>query len=377
MAYFDNAATTKISDEALKAYVYSSTHYWGNPSSLHKEGSKAHERLEAVRKQLSDLLGVNPSTLTFTSGATESNAIILQSLLWSSQSGDVLIPTIEHDAVSGYSHLFKSKGWNVATLDAPNGFVQPEEIRKRLNPKTRMVVCMLVNNVMGTIQNVREMVHIVRSYETQTGRKIHFHTDATQALGKIPFSLTELGVDSAAFSAHKLHGPKGVGLLYNRDAGITPLSRGGGQERGFRPGTENLAGIEAMGVAVKEALCNLDTHLSHYRALNDLARKMLSSSPHISILSPLKGCSPAILNISNDKLPSEVLSRMLYDKGYYVSSGSACSNNAKGHLGSILLAMRLSPELAKGSIRISFGTDNTEEETKGLCETLLSLMGGR
>ncbi|MDD7202003.1 MAG: cysteine desulfurase family protein [Sphaerochaetaceae bacterium] len=376
MAYFDNAATTRISDAALDAYNHASTTWWGNPSSLHKEGLKARKRLEEDRSEIARLLHVAPATLTFTSCATESDGIILGNYLWAQQPGDIIIPAIEHSAVTGYTRLLKRLGWNIVTVDAPGGFLDPGEIAGALTERTRLVCCMLVNNVVGTIQPVKEIVQLVRRREQAIGRKIHIHTDATQALGKIPMDLHDLGVDSAAFSAHKIHGPKGVGLLYNKDTSIIALSRGGEQEKALRPGTENLPGIEAMTVAIADAVENLDSHIASYRALNAIARRRLASCPHIHIVTPEKLSSPAILTISNDKLPSEVLTRMLYDKDYCVSSGSACSNNAKGHQGSILMAMRQGPSIAKGAIRISFGTDNTMEEVEGLCDTLLSILGG-
>lgn len=375
MAYFDNAATTQISDNALRAYVEASKTVWGNPSSLHQEGRKAHARLEEDRTEIARLLGVSSSTLTFTSCATESDGIILESLLWAVNPGHVIIPAFEHSALTGYVRLLRQKGWKVDEVDAPNGYLDPDEIGALVNEKTRLVCCMLVNNVLGTIQPVKEIVRKIREKETQYGRAIHVHTDATQALGKIPFSLTELDVDSAAFSAHKIHGPKGVGLLYNRDRSITALSRGGEQEKALRPGTENLPGIEAMTVAVRDCVEQLPQHTRMLKALNDLVRQRLSACPHITILTPVQASSPAILNITNDRLPSEVLTRMLYDKGYCVSSGSACSNNAKGHNGAVLRAAHASSDSARGSIRISFGSTTTKEETEGLCDTLLDILG--
>ena len=376
MAYFDNAATTRISDAALDAYHQASTFLWANPSSLHHEGVKARKRLEENRHEIARLLGVKATTLTFTSCATESNGIILENYFWTEQPGGIIMPSIEHSAVTGYTRILKRFGWDVVMVDAPHGFLDPDQIASLLTVKTRLVCCMLVNNVVGTIQPVKEIVQRVRQFERTTGRKIHVHTDATQALGKIPVDLTDLDVDSAAFSAHKLHGPKGVGLLYHKDARIIALSRGGGQEQALRPGTENTPGIEAMTVAIKDAVENLPSHMQAYRTFNAYVRQRLSKSPHIRFVSPEHDVSPAILCITNDIYPSEVLTRLLYDKEYCVSSGSACSNNAKGQQGSILMAMRMDSATARGAIRISFGTDNTMEEVEGLCDTLLSILGG-
>jgi len=371
--YFDNAATTKISEKALDAYISASKDYWGNPSSLHQAGQEAHSRLEDDRNKIASCLQVKPQDLTFTASSTEANSIILQSFLWSPQQGQILIPSIEHSAVKGFERLFREKGWTVSTIDAPKGFVDPDQVASLLNPKTRLVCMMLVNNVTGSIQPVGEIVKVCRAYEKRTGRKIHVHTDATQALGKIPFNLGSLGVDSAAFSAHKLQGPKGVGLLYNIDPSIQGLSRGGGQEHALRPGTENTAGIASMAVAISDALENLNLHQQTAQHLNALCRKELDGV--VSFLSPGENASPWILNITTDKLPSEVLTRMLSDKGICVSSGSACSNNAQGKEESIITAMHFSPKEAKGSIRISFGYQTTDDEAMLLCLTLKELLG--
>ncbi|MCK9599389.1 MAG: aminotransferase class V-fold PLP-dependent enzyme, partial [Sphaerochaeta sp.] len=242
--YFDNAATTSMSRSALDAYTKAVVQYRGNPSSLHQEGRDAKAFLEQTRADLAGLLGVDPLSLTFTSGATESNAIILNSLIWKERKGQVILSGIEHPSVSEYARLLKQLGWKVTTLAAPNGFVQKEDLQKALSSETRLVCIMLVNNVVGTIQDVGGLVEVVRAFESEhNNRKIHVHTDATQALGKIRFDLQAMGIDSASFSAHKLHGPRGVGLLYNTNAGIESLSRGGLQERGLRPGTENIGGI--------------------------------------------------------------------------------------------------------------------------------------
>ena len=371
--YFDNAATTKISDRALEAYVSASKTIWGNPSSRHAAGVEGHALLEQSRKTIASLLGVATKDLYFTSSSTESNGIVMDSLLWAPQPGEVIIPAIEHDAVKGHCRLLREKGWTVVPVDAPKGFVDPDEVASLLTPKTRMVAVMLVNNVTGTIQKVQEIVRLCRNYEAKTGRKIHVHTDATQALGKIPFSLPDLGVDSAAFSAHKLEGPKGVGLLFNSDPAVQGISRGGGQEEGIRPGTENTPGIAAMTVAIQDAMAALDEHYRKAVVLNNLIREQLDGI--VRFLTPQENASPWILNFTTDRFPSEVLTRMLYDNDFCVSAGSACSNNAQGKQEGVIKAMRFSPNEAKGSIRISLGYQTNEEEAMLLCRTVRRLVG--
>ncbi|MFA6845140.1 MAG: cysteine desulfurase family protein [Sphaerochaetaceae bacterium] len=372
MLYFDNAATTKISEVALAAYDKVSEEYWANPSSLHREGQKAKQRLEDDRNEIARYLGVPASTLTFTSGATEANGIILQNLLWAPKSQSVIIPSIEHNAVRGYERLLREKGWDVVSLDAPRGFINPRQLESALSDQTRLVCCMLVNNVLGTVQMVEELVQVVRNFQMRTGRKIHVHTDATQALGKVDFNLTKLGVDSAAFSAHKLQGPRGIGLLYNTDSSLVALSQGGEQERSLRPGTENLPAIEAMTVAIKDAFDRFDEHQQRAQEINALVRASLGEV--VNILTPKENSSPYILNISTNKFPSEVFTRMLYDQNCCVSSGSACSNNAKQKAENVLSAMKFPPSIAKGSIRLSFGYDTTVEQAQQLCTTIRQLI---
>lgn len=365
--YFDNAATTPMSQTAIQAYAHVAASYIGNPSALHQEGRKAKTLLEEMRSSCATMLDVPPSTLTFTSGGTESNAIILNHLLWKPQKAEVILTNIEHPSIKEYGIFFRQIGWKVIYLDAPKGFVQPKDLRKSLTDKTRLVCCMLVNNVVGSIQDVGALVSIVREYEQQTGRKIHFHTDAVQALGKIPFSLTALGVDSASFSAHKVHGPRGVGLLYNTNAAVTALNRAGEQESGLRGGTENLSGIVAMVKALEESMKALEDNYIQVKKIHTLLRDKLSFLP---ILSPSELCSPYILTVSVKPWPSEVFTRLLFEKGFCVSSGSACSNNAKQKSQGVLLAMQVSPQDAKGSIRLSFNENTHTEEALLLSQAI-------
>lgn len=369
--YFDNAATTSISAAALDAYTKAVEHYRGNPSSLHQEGREAKAFLQQTRENIAGLLGVDAAALTFTSGATEANAIILSSLIWKARKGQVILSGIEHPSVSEYARLLKQLGWKVTVLPAPRGFIQKEDLQRALSSETRMVSIMLVNNITGSIQDVGGLVEVVRTFEAgHNNRKIHFHTDATQALGKIGFDLKSMGVDSAAFSAHKLHGPRGVGMLYNTNAGIESLSRGGAQEQGLRPGTENLGGIAAMHQAIKDAFSNLEENFKQVSSLNRFLRDRLALLP---VLSPPENCSPYILTLSHPTLPSEVFTRLLFDQGFCVSSGSACSNNAKQKSQGVLSAMAFSPQLAKNSIRISLSKDTTEDDVEALAQTITHL----
>ena len=368
--YFDNAATTAMSKQALDTYVSVATNYRGNPSALHKEGLQAKTLLQEKRESIAKLLGVSAANLIFTSGATEANALVLNNLIWSPQSGHAILTNIEHPSVKEYGRLLRQLGWTITYLNAPHGFIRIEDLQEALTEKTRLVSCMLVNNVVGSIQNIGSLVSLVRDYQKKTNRKIHFHTDAVQALGKISFSLTELGVDSASFSAHKFKGPQGVGMLYNTNPGLQPLSRGGHQENGLRPGTENLAGIAAMDSALEEAFAHFEENSQRVEKINRFLRSELSFLP---ILSPSEQTSPYILTFSVAPFPSEVFTRMLYDRGFCVSSGSACSNNAKQKGEGVLTSMLFSSEEVKSSLRLSFGYDTTFAEAESLSSAIKTI----
>ena len=365
--YFDNAATTPMKELAIQKYASVAKSYIGNPSALHHEGLKAKKLLENLREACAHLLDVQSSTIFFTSGGTESNAIILNHLLWKPQKAEIILTNIEHPSIKEYGNFFRQLGWKVIYLDAPKGFVHPDDLRKALTEKTRLVCCQLVNNVVGSIQDIASLVSVVREKEASTGRKIHFHTDAVQALGKIPLDLTAWGVDSASFSAHKIHGPRGVGILYNKNASVTALNRAGEQESGLRGGTENLSGIASMVTAMEDTIVNQDSNYFHVRKINDLLRDRLSFLP---ILSPSELCSPYILTVSVKPWPSEVFTRMLYAKGFCVSSGSACSNNTKQKSQGVLLAMFFHPQDATSSLRLSFSAETTIEEAELLSQAI-------
>ena len=362
-----------MSDSALTEYVACARKYIGNPSSTHGLGVQAAERLVEERRKTANLLGTSPSNIYFTSGGTESDSIIISSLLKSPSPGEIITTGIEHSAVLEWKKTLEAAGWKFTVLTCPGGYLKPETLEKALNDKVRMVAIMKVNNVTGTIQDTKVLAQLIRAKEKEYGRHIHFHCDAVQALGKIPFKLSEEDFDSAAFSAHKFKGPRGVGILYNRNKAITSLSRGGGQENGLRPGTENLAGICAMNKALEEALANLDANYNKILAfrtkISDLAKEL-----GIKIISPISRAnnsfSPYLISISVKPIPSEVFLRVMSDKGFCLSAGSACSSNTKGKAEGVLAAMNVDTMDRRSSIRISFGPDNTEEEVVLLCNAI-------
>lgn len=368
--YFDHAATTKISDAALQTYHEVAQHYWGNPSSTHLPGKEAALFLAEQRERAAALLNCSADTITFTAGATESNAIILSSLLWKLRPQEVLLSAAEHSSVLSYQTLLRHSGWKVSTIDAPSGIISLEKLKEALTKETRLLCAMHVNNTLGSIQDMPLLVDTVRSAAQALGSQpVHIHCDATQGLGKLAIDLEAFGVDSAAFSAHKLAGPRGVGILYNRSQGVQSQSRGGGQESGMRPGTENLAAIAAMVVAMEEAEEKRERTYEQVRVIN---RRLRARFAELSILSP-EASSPFILTISIPPVPSEVAERILSDAGFYVSAGSACSHNVRQKGAGLYQSMHIASELAASSLRLSFSETTTVEAADALADAILTI----
>lgn len=373
MNYFDWTATTPICEKALEAYCNASRTFTGNPSSTHPMGMAAKQALDNERNLVASLLGVPSSTVYFTSGGTESDSIVLSSLLLSPSKGEIITTGIEHSAILEWKKTLELSGWKVTVLSCPKGYLDPQRLKAALNEKVRMVCFMKVNNVTGTVLDTKALVKVVRDYSKTIGRNIHIHCDAVQALGKIPFDMVEEDLDSCAFSAHKFCGPRGIGILYCRNKAISSLSRGGGQEKGLRPGTENLPAISAMRAALELAMDNMEKEYEKVMSFRSEVEKTALECGY-RLLSPSSGSglefSPYIINISAKPLPSEVFLRIMADKGFCLSAGSACSSNSRGKAESVLSAMGFDSSDRMSSIRISFGKDNTMDQVKALCEAL-------
>ena len=372
--YFDNAATTRLSENALKAYIDTERDFFANPSSVHGEGIRAHKELERNRERIASLLSVPASSLFFTSGATESIAAVFSSLLLA-EPGKVIISAIEHEAVSSWLRPLELHGWKTARLKAKGGFVRKEDLEAELTPDTRLVAIMAVNNVTGAIEDTAGLVRTVREYEKDLKHRIFFFADSVQALGKIPYDISSLDIDGASFSAHKLNGPRGIGMLYlKRPEAFRAIAPAGGQEKGKRGGTENLPAIAGFRAALEEWIPDAAANQERIASLNARIRAAITSVG-LKVLSP-ENASPYIISFASP-LPSEVYTRMLSDKGISASSGSACSNNTKGEGERILLAMGFRSSEAKQAVRISLSNASDEESVDTLIEAIKEIGNGR
>jgi cysteine desulfurase len=374
--YLDWAATAppdagileQVSEVALKLY--------GNPSSPHRAGREAETRLNEARERLAALLGVQGREVIFTSGGSEANNMVLFSLLHRRPGKRVLAGGLEHASIHEPLRTLNRLGYPVTLLRAGgSGRIEPEQVQRELDEQTALVTLMRVNNETGAIQPVDGVAGILRSFSRDTGRKVHLHTDAVQALGKIPFRPAELGADSASMSAHKLGGPRGVGALYlARDSRLQFLYAGGGQEMGHRPGTENLPGIWGFVLAAENRLRNLERETARARAMMDyLVCEIARIGPAV-LLPPARaedpaGFSPFILSVAFPPIPGEVLVRVLEGRNILISTGSACSSRRKDRF-RVAEAMGIAAEVALSTVRISLGYGTRTEEVERLVQAL-------
>ena len=367
MIYFDNAATTKIYDDALTSYVQVSQKFFGNPSSLHQLGVDAHQVLTKARAQVASLLSVQPEEIFFTSGGTESNNWAIKgTALEKSVFGKHIITTkIEHPSVLQTCKQLERFGFEVTYLDVDSkGIVSVDQLKENLRKDTILVSVMAVNNEVGAVQPIAEIAKVLEEYPS-----IHFHVDAVQALESASQLLALGRIDLLSLSAHKFHGPRGVGIMYKKfGRKIQALLTGGGQEKGERSTTENLPGIVATTKALRMAL-------EENSVTGDLRSKLwkeLATKPEIRIFSPEDGASH-VLCFAIKGVRGEVVVHAFENHGIYISTTSACSSK-KADSSSTLYAMDVPTEWATGAVRVSFSNDNTKEEVEQFINVLHQLM---
>lgn len=375
--YFDWASTSPADKEILRESLEISLENWGNPSSIHKAGKEAKTVLEQARTRCAKALHVKEETLYFTSGGTEGDHIPLLSILNSPRKGEILFSSIEHPAVREMALELKKTGWTIKEIPCgKDGIIKVETVKELLTPETSLVMVMAVNNETGAIQPIKEIADAIKE-AAGTKRKAKFHVDCVQALGKIPVNLSEWNVDSASFSAHKISGPRGIGLLYMKDA-VEPFLKGGGQEKGMRSGTENLFGA----VAFSKVIEKYALYPENKTALENDQKLKEASINFVKELSNLKGCtvipkerlsnpenySNYVIQASFDKIPGQVLVRALDSEGFYISTGSACSSRKNNR--PILEAMKVEKKLQENAVRFSFGHSTTKEAIDALLSKL-------
>ncbi len=358
--YVDHAATTAMSRQALEAMLPYLTEEYGNPSSLHTVGQRAAEALERARGELAEMLGATSRELYFTSGGSESdNQALMTAARWGEKKGKkhIVSTAFEHHAVLHPLQRLAKEGFDVTFLDVhENGLVSAEEVRQAIRPDTCLVSVMYANNEIGTVQPIAEIGEVCRE------RGVLFHTDAVQAAGHLPIDVQKQKIDLLSLSAHKFHGPKGVGLLYCRKGiPLQPLLEGGAQERGKRAGTENVAGIVAMAVALREAVERMEANEKYVRALRDRLIAGLEKIPHAALNGDRNARLPGNVNFCFEGIEGESLLLLLDLKGICASSGSACTSGSlePSH---VLLAIGRPHEVAHGSLRLTLDVENTEED---------------
>ena len=367
MIYFDNAATTKIYDDALTSYVQVSQKFFGNPSSLHQLGVDAYQVLTKARAQVASLLSVQPEEIFFTSGGTESNNWAIKgTALEKSVFGKHIITTkIEHPSVIQTCKQLERFGFEVTYLDVDSkGIVSVDQLKESIRKDTILVSVMAVNNEVGAVQPIAEIAKVLEEYPS-----IHFHVDCVQAVERASQLLSIGRIDLLSLSAHKFHGPRGVGIMYKKfGRKIQALLTGGGQEKGERSTTENLPGIVATTKALRMAL----EEESVTGELRSQLWKELATKPEIRIFSPEDGASH-VLCFAIKGVRGEVVVHAFENHGIYISTTSACSSK-KGDSSSTLYAMDVPTEWATGAVRVSFSNDNTKEEVEQFIEVLHQLM---
>ena len=371
--YADNAATTSVSKTALDAMLPYLTENYGNPSSLYSFAQKVTEAVAQARATVAECIGAEPKEIYFTSGGSEAdNQAIFSAARVGARKGKkhIISSKFEHHAVLHALKRLEKDGYEVTLLDVhEDGVVRLEDLEAAIREDTCLVTIMFANNEIGTVQPIKEIGALCRE------RKIPFHTDAVQAAGHMHIDVNEMNIDMLSLSGHKFHAPKGIGVLYvKKNIPLFNLIEGGGQERGKRAGTENVAGMVALAAALKESCENIDANNARIIPMRDRLFEELSKIPHSKINGSLEHHVPGTVNMCFEGIEGESLLLMLDANGICASSGSACTSGSldPSH---VLLSLGLSHEVAHGSLRLSIGEYNTMEEIEHICQVVPKVVG--
>ncbi len=365
--YLDNNATTKVAEEVLEAILPYFSHLYGNPSSMHTFGGQVAQRIHEAREQVASLLGAQPDEIIFTSCGTESdNAAIRSALVTQPEKKHIVTSAVEHAAIRALCAHLSTQGYRITEIQVDeNGNIDLNELEKSLTPDTAIVSLMWANNETGVIFPVEKSAEMARE------RGIPFHTDAVQAVGKIPINMKDNVIDMLSLSGHKLHAPKGIGVLYvRRGTKFSPFLIGGHQEKGRRGGTENTPGIIGLGKACELAAKNMEKENIYVRRLRDkLERELLKKIPHSRVNGDIEKRLPNTTNISFEYVEGEAILLLMNELGICASSGSACTSGSlqPSH---VLRAMNVPFTMAHGSIRFSLSVYNTDEEIDYVIEKM-------
>lgn len=374
--YFDNASTTNVDERVMEEMLPFFTGHFGNANSAHQLGRTAKVAIEDAREKIAKLLGAEPSEIIFTSGGTESDNAIIKGTVAATRKTEVITSPIEHHAVMHPAESLKMQGVKVTYIKPDSsGVIQPEQVEEAISDQTAIVSLMHVNNEIGSINPIKKIAAICRE------KKVVFHSDTVQSVGKIPVNVKELGLDSLSISAHKIYGPKGIGVLYVKNGTPwIPWLQGGSQERRRRGGTSNVAGIVALAAALEYAIDEMDQVRAHYKTLREAAIQGLDRElqGRYQINGPETDGVPHILNLGflpagDTGLDGEMLLLNLDIDGICVSNGSACTSGAM-EPSHVLKGIGVPDPIANSSIRISFGKHNSVEEVEFFIQCLSKIL---
>jgi cysteine desulfurase len=365
LVYLDNAATTQLDSRVLESMLGHLGGRRGNPSSLHALGGVARDAVEGARASVAALIGALPQEIVFTSGGTESDAIAVLGLARSAPPGKrhAVVSCVEHAAVREDAKRLEKEGFEVSWIGVDSdGVIDPDRFAATLRPDTALAAVIWANNEVGTVEPVHELAGLCAE------KDIPFHSDAVQAAGRVPIDVSDVPVSTLALSGHKLYGPQGIGALYVRAGGsLEPIAYGGGQEKGLRSGTQNVAGIVGLGTAAKLAREEMDGRVRHERDLRERILAGVEAMPDVTLNGPRGRRLSNNVHLTVSGVEAESLVLFLDSLGFAIGSGSACSSG--GHkVSPVLIAMGRSERDAFSVVRITVGKDNTAEEVDGFLE---------